>query len=53
MKEQLLISKQRAQHPITYKKGYVADIEVDGKQVRNIINEELRLEPHALLKKIG
>ena len=33
--------------------NYVADIEVDGKQVRKLIYEELRLETHALLQKIG
>ena len=31
--------------------NYVADIEVDGKQVRKLIYEELRLETHALSKK--
>ena len=51
----LLIVFSKDQFPEVYVptvfENYVADIEVDGKQVRNIINEELRLETHALLKK--
>ena len=53
----LLIVFSKDQFPEVYVptvfENYVADIEVDGKQVRNIINEELRLETHAFLKKIG
>ena len=53
----LLIVFSKDQFPEVYVptvfENYVADIEVDGKQVRNIINEELRLETHALLQKIG
>ena len=52
----LLIVFSKDQFPEVYVptvfENYVADIEVDGKQVRNIINEELRLETHALLQKI-
>ena len=51
----LLIVFSKDQFPEVYVptvfENYVADIEVDGKQVRNIINEELRLETHALLQK--
>ena len=53
----LLIVFSKDQFPEVYVptvfENYVADIEVDGKQVRNIINEELRLKTHALLQKIG
>ena len=53
----LLIVFSKDQFPEVYVptvfENYVADIEVDGKQVRKIINEELRLETHALLQKIG
>ena len=53
----LLIVFSKDQFPEVYVptvfENYVADIEVDGKQVRKLINEELRLENHALLKKIG
>ena len=53
----LLIVFSKDQFPEVYVptvfENYVADIEVDGKQVRNIINEELCLETHALLQKIG
>ena len=51
----LLIVFSKDQFPEVYVptvfENYVADIEVDGKQVRKIINEELRLETHALLQK--
>ena len=51
----LLIVFSKDQFPEVYVptvfENYVADIEVDGKQVRKLINEELRLETHALLKK--
>ena len=51
----LLIVFSKDQFPEVYVptvfENYVADIEVDGKQVRNIINEEVCLETHALLKK--
>ena len=53
----LLIVFSKDQFPEVYVptvfENYVADIEVDGKQVRKLINEELRLETHALPKKIG
>ena len=53
----LLIVFSKDQFPEVYVptvfENYVADIEVDGKQVRKLIYEELRLETHALLKKIG
>ena len=53
----LLIVFSKDQFPEVYVptvfENYVADIEVDGKQVRKLINEELRLETHALLQKIG
>ena len=53
----LLIVFSKDQFPEVYVptvfENYVAYIEVDGKQVRKLINEELRLENHALLKKIG
>ena len=51
----LLIVFSKDQFPEVYVptvfENYVADIEVDGKQVRKIINEELSLEIHVLLKK--
>ena len=51
----LLIVFSKDQFPEVYVptvfENYVADIEVDGKQVRKLINEELRLETHALLQK--
>ena len=51
----LLIVFSKDQFPEVYVptvfENYVADIEVDGKQVRKLIYEELRLETHALLKK--
>ena len=51
----LLIVFSKDQFPEVYVptvfENYVADIEVDGKQVRKITNEEQRLETHALLKK--
>ena len=53
----LLIVFSKDQFPEVYVptvfENYVADIEVDGKQVRKLINEELRLRTHTLLKKIG
>ena len=53
----LLIVFSKDQFPEVYVptvfENYVADIEVDGKQVRKFINEELRLRTHTLLKKIG
>ena len=53
----LLIVFSKDQFPEVYVptvfENYVADIEVDGKQVRKLINEELCLDTHALLKKIG
>ena len=53
----LLIVFSKDQFPEVYVptvfENYVADIEVDGKQVRKLIYEELRLETHALLQKIG
>ena len=53
----LLIVFSKDQFPEVYVptvfENYVADIEVDGKQVRKLIYEELRLETHALSKKIG
>ena len=53
----LLIVFSKDQFPEVYVptvfENYVADIEVDGKQVRKLIYEELRLETHALQKKIG
>ena len=53
----LLIVFSKDQFPEVYVptvfENYVADIEVDGKQVRKFINEELRLETHALFQKIG
>ena len=53
----LLIVFSKDQFPEVYVptvfENYVADIEVDGKQVRKLIYEELRLENHALLQKIG
>ena len=49
----LLIVFSKDQFPEVYVptvfENYVADIEVDGKQVRKIINEELSLKTHALL----
>ena len=51
----LLIVFSKDQFPEVYVptvfENYVADIEVDGKQVRKLIYEELRLETHALSKK--
>ena len=51
----LLIVFSKDQFPEVYVptvfENYVADIEVDGKQVRKLIYEELRLETHALLQK--
>ena len=51
----LLIVFSKDQFPEVYVptvfENYVADIEVDGKQVRKIINEKVCLETHALLKK--
>ena len=51
----LLIVFSKDQFPEVYVptvfENYVADIEVDGKQVRKLIYEELRLETHALQKK--
>ena len=51
----LLIVFSKDQFPEVYVptvfENYVADIEVDGKQVRKLVNEELRLETHALLQK--
>ena len=51
----LLIVFSKDQFPEVYVptvfENYVADIEVDGKQVRKLINEELCLETHALKKK--
>ena len=51
----LLIVFSKDQFPEVYVptvfENYVADIEVDGKQVRKLINEELRLRTHTLLKK--
>ena len=51
----LLIVFSKDQFPEVYVptvfENYVADIEVDGKQVRNIINEEVCLETHAPLQK--
>ena len=53
----LLIVFSKDQFPEVYVptvfENYVADIEVDGKQVRKLIYEELRLENHILLQKIG
>ena len=50
----LLIVFSKDQFPEVYVptvfENYVADIEVDGKQVRKIIYEELRLETHVLQK---
>ena len=51
----LLIVFSKDQFPEVYVptvfENYVADIEVDGKQVRKLINEEVWLETDALLKK--
>ena len=51
----LLIVFSKDQFPEVYVptvfENYVADIEVDGKQVRKLINEEVWLETYALLKK--
>ena len=51
----LLIVFSKDQFPEVYVptvfENYVADIEVDGKQVRKIFNEELHLETHAFPQK--